>query len=296
VISFEGQVAVVTGAARGLGRAYALEFARRGAQVVVNDLGVNPFGTIPESTPADTVVAEIKAAGGDAVANYDSVATPEGGEAIIGSALDAFGRVDVVVHNAAILRDKTFANITPEDFEAVLDVHLRGGWYVTQPAFRSMKGQNYGRLIYITSAAGLFGNFGQSNYGAAKMGLVGIANTAAIEGARYGITANVVAPLAKTRLTTKVGDEAAPEHVAALVAYLASRDCDLTHEVFAAGCGWYARAFVGLTEGWKATEGMATAEDVAAAIDKIRNEAGYSVPLDATAAAGAILSVLTGAS
>lgn len=291
MVSFEGQVAVVTGAGRGLGRSYALELARRGARVVVNDLGVAPDGSAPESAPADEVVAEIVAAGGSAVSSFDSVATPEGGQAIIDTAISTFGRVDAVIHNAAVLRDKTFANMDVTDFEAVLDVHLRGAFFVTQPAFRAMKEQNYGRIVFITSAAGLFGNFGQSNYGAAKMGVVGMSSTVAVEGAKYGITSNVVGPLAKTRLTGRsLGDGLEPDHVASLVAYLASAECTTTHEIFAAGAGWYGRVFVGMAPGWRHEgAGIASAEDIAANFQSIREEAGYTVPLDATVAAAPIL-------
>src|SRR5688572_27426484 len=185
--AFDGRVAIVTGAGRGLGRAYALELARQGASVVVNDIG-----------GAGAVVDEIVAAGGRAVASGDSVSTPEGGQAIVDRALDAFGAVDAVLNNAGIVRDRSFAKLERPDLEAVLDVHLRGAFHVSQPAFRAMKERGYGRLLFITSGSGLFGNFGQANYAAAKMGLVGLTRTVAIEGARYGIAANAIAPLANT--------------------------------------------------------------------------------------------------
>ena len=193
-VSFENRVAVITGAGGGLGKTYALELAKRGAKVVVNDLGGGADGT-GSSPMADAVVEEIKAAGGEAVANYDSVATPEGGEAIIKTALDSFGRIDVVVNNAGILRDKSFTKLPPEDLAIVLDVHLKGAFFVSQPAFRAMKEQKYGRFVFTASAAGIFGNFGQANYGAAKMGLVGLSNVLALEGKKSNIKSNVIAPI-----------------------------------------------------------------------------------------------------
>ena len=200
-ISFRDRVAVVTGAGGGLGRTYALELAKRGASVVVNDLGGAADGTGAASSAADNVVKEITEAGGVAVANYDSVATPEGGAAIIQTALDNFSKVDVVINNAGILRDKSFSKLSPEELEIVIDVHLKGAFFVSQPAFRVMKEQGYGRFLFTASAAGVFGNFGQSNYGAAKMGLVGLMNVLAVEGAKNNIKANTIMPIANTRLT-----------------------------------------------------------------------------------------------
>ncbi|AKK30120.1 SDR family NAD(P)-dependent oxidoreductase [Mycobacterium sp. EPa45] len=284
-MSFADQVALVTGAGRGLGRTYALELARRGAKVVVNDVGAAPDGQGVESTPAQDVVAEITAAGGTAVPSSESIATPEGGAAVVNAALEAFGRLDVVISNAGILRDKTFAKMTAAEFDAVLDVHLRGAFFVSQPAFQAMKDNGYGRFVFTTSAAGLFGNFGQANYGAAKMGLVGLSSGIAIEGARYGIQSNVIAPLARTRLTDgllgEVGAALDPTLVTPMVVYLASRECTATHEIYAAGAGWYGRSFVGLTAGWLAGPDGASVEDVAEHIDSIRDEDGYLVPLEA---------------
>jgi len=296
-ITFDGQVAVITGAGGGLGRTYALELARRGAKVVVNDLGGNPDGTGAASSPAEQTVAEITAAGGEAVASFDSVATPEGGQAIVDAAVTTFGRVDILVNNAGILRDKSFVKMSATEIDAVLDVHLRGAFFVSQPAFRQMKTQGYGRLLFTTSAAGLFGNFGQTNYSAAKMGLVGLSATLALEGANAGITSNVIAPLARTRLTDDLlgpmGDKLGPELVTPMAVYLVSKECTVTHEVFAAGAGWFGRAFVGLTAGsFPAAIGSATAEDIRGHIGEIRAEEGFMVPTDATNAMGPIMKVL----
>ncbi len=282
-IRYDGRVAIVTGAGGGLGRTYALALASRGASVVVNDLGGASDGTGGGSTMADSVVKEISEAGGKAVANFDSVATPEGGEAIVKTAIDNFGKVDIVINNAGILRDKTFAKLTPQDLEIVLDVHLKGAFFVTQPAFRSMKENNYGRIVFAASGAGVFGNFGQSNYGAAKMGLVGLSNVLAIEGAKYNIKCNVITPIAKTRLTESLlgplAGALAPEFVTPLVAYLVSENCELTHEIFDVGGGRYARVFVGLGRGWTAPKGGApSVEDIRDNLSEIRSTEGYAIP------------------
>jgi len=282
-IRFDGRVAIVTGAGGGLGRTYALDLARRGAQVVVNDLGGAADGTGSGSRMADAVVKEIQEAGGSAVASYDSVSTPEGGAAIVNTAVDAFGRVDVVINNAGILRDKTFAKLEPENLELVLDVHLKGAFFVSQPAFRLMRDQGYGRFLFTASNAGIFGNFGQTNYGAAKMGLVGLSNVLALEGAKYGIHSNVLAPIARTRLTESLLGPAAatlePECVTPLSVYLVSEGCKLSHEIFSAGGGRFARIFVGLAPGWtKAAGAVVDAEEVRDHIDQIRDPEGYIVP------------------
>ena len=285
-VRFDDRVAIVTGAGGGLGRTYALDLAARGARVVVNDLGGGADGTGSGSAMADAVVDEIGKAGGQAVASYGSVSDPDSAESIVQKALDSFGRVDIVINNAGILRDKTFAKLTPEELEIVLDVHLKGAFYVSQPAFRAMKEQGYGRFVFTTSAAGVFGNFGQTNYGAAKMGLVGLSNVLAIEGQKYEIRSNVVAPIARTRLTEQLlgplADALDPELVTPLVVYLASEECTLTHELLSAGGGRYARAFVGLTPGWFAGKGARpTAEEIRDQIGVIRDEQGYTVPLSA---------------
>ncbi len=248
-IRFDGRVAIVTGAGGGLGRAYALELARRGAQVVVNDLGGAQDGTGQSTTSADAVVQEITDAGGSAVASYDSVATVKGGENIVKTALDTFGRLDILINNAGILRDKSFAKMTPEMWNGVLEVHLQGAFNVTRPAFKAMREGSYGRIVMTASAAGLFGNFGQANYGAAKMGLVGFMNTLKLEGAKYNIKVNTVAPLAATRLTEDVLpadfiDKLKPEFVTPLVLYLCSEQCPDSGLVLNAGMGFYSRAAV----------------------------------------------------
>ncbi len=282
-IRYDGRVAIITGAGGGLGKTYALMLGKRGAKIVVNDLGGKPDGTGASTSMADTTVQEIKAAGGEAVANYDSVSTPDGGKKITQCALDSFGRVDIVINNAGVLRDKTFLKLTPEELEIVLDVHLKGAFYVSQPAFASMKENNYGRIVMTASAAGIFGNFGQTNYGAAKMGLVGLAHVLAIEGAKNNIKCNVIAPIAKTRMTEQLlgplADQVLPEHVTPLVAYLVSEKCELTHEVFSVGGGRFARIFVGLAPGWYAGKGKtASPEDIRDHIDQIRNPEGYIIP------------------
>ena len=282
-VTFDGRVAIVTGAGGGLGRSHALTLAERGARVVVNDLGGNTDGTGAGSSMADLVVKEIIEAGGEAVANYDSVSTPEGGEAIVQSALDAFGSVDIVINNAGILRDKSFAKIEPADFDILIDVHLRGAFHVSQPAFKVMKTNGFGRFIHTTSAAGLFGNFGQGNYAAAKTGLIGLSNVLAIEGAKANITSNVIAPIAKSRLTEDLlgpmADALQPELVTPLVAYLVSPTCDITHEIFSVGGGRIARVFLGLTPGWFAGKGNTfTPEDVAANIEQIRDASEFVIP------------------
>ncbi len=281
-IRFENRVCVITGAGGGLGKTYAVELARRGAKVVVNDLGGGVDGS-GGSPLADQTVQEIIAAGGEAVANYDSVSTPEGGERVIAAALDKWGRVDVVINNAGILRDKSFAKLTPDDLGAVIDVHLKGAFFVSQPAFKAMKEQGYGRFVFTSSAAGLFGNFGQTNYGAAKMGLVGLSNVIAVEGAKAGIKSNVIAPIAKTRMTEGLLGPLAsfllPEQVTPLTVFLASEACELTHEVISVGGGRFARVFVGLAQGWSAGKGkVPSVEDVRDHLEQIMNPEGFVIP------------------
>ncbi|MEX0864851.1 MAG: SDR family oxidoreductase [Acidimicrobiia bacterium] len=286
-ITFDGRVAIVTGAGGGLGRTYALELGRRGARVVVNDLGGAVDGTGASSSAADQVVTEIKEGGGEAVASYDSVSTEEGGAEVVQTAVDSFGTVDILVSNAGILRDRSFANMTMAEVGAVLDVHLKGGFHVSMPAFRIMKEKSYGRLVFATSGSGLFGNFGQANYAAAKMGLVGLSNVIAIEGAKYNVKSNAIAPIAHTRMTEDLlgplVEMVSPELVTPLVVYLCSEDNPHTHQIFTVGGGRYGRVFVGTNNGWFAGGGEApSVEEVAGHIDEIRDISDYVVPGSST--------------
>lgn len=288
MVDFKDRVAVVTGAGGGLGREHALLLANLGAAVVVNDLGGSVDGTGAASGAADGVVAEIVDAGGAAIAEYSSVASPEGGAAIVQKALDEFGRVDVVINNAGILRDKSFTNIEDEQITAVLDVHLRGGFWVTRAAWPHMREQSYGRVVMTSSASGAMGNFGQSNYGAAKLGLVGLMNVLKLEGAKYNIKVNAVAPIAVTRMTEELlgsfgitAEQFGPEAVSPAVAYLASEACELTGELWSVGGGSVSRIFLGLTDGFfkhPITEGRLSVDDVVANLEAIRDTEDYLIP------------------
>ncbi len=281
-IRFDGRVAVITGAGAGLGRVYALELAKRGAKVVVNDLGSARDGSgVGAAAPADTVVKEIKAMGGEAVPNYDNVAITEGGENIIKTAISAFGKVDILINNAGILRDKSFVKSDRENWQIVIDVHLTGAFNVTRPAFINMKDNGYGRIVMTTSAAGLYGNFGQTNYSAAKMGLVGFMNTLKLEGAKYNIKVNTIAPVAASRLTEDVMppdmlQKLKPEFVAPLVLNLCSENCNDSGYIFNCALGYYNRA--AMVTGAGAVVGNGTdipsPEDVAAQWKKITSLEG----------------------
>ncbi|BBY55706.1 SDR family NAD(P)-dependent oxidoreductase [Mycobacterium koreense] len=269
----QDRVVVVTGAGGGLGRDYALTLAREGASVVVNDLGGARDGTGAGHNMADEVVEEIKSAGGRAVANYDSVATEEGAAAIIATAIDEFGKVDGVVSNAGILRDGTFHKMTFENWDAVLKVHLYGGYNVVRAAWPHFREQSFGRVVVATSTSGLFGNFGQANYGAAKLGLVGMINTLAQEGAKYNIKTNAIAPIAATRMTQdilppEVFAKLTPEFVAPVVAYLCTEEVDDTAAVFIVGGGKVQRVALFGNEGTTFND-PPSVDDIAAAWEQI---------------------------
>ncbi|WP_211262289.1 SDR family NAD(P)-dependent oxidoreductase [Nitriliruptor alkaliphilus] len=284
-IDLAGRVAVVTGAGGGLGRSHALALAARGADVVVNDLGVARDGSEAGQRAADAVVVEIEAAGGRAVANRDSVADPVGARAIVAAAVERFGRLDIVVNNAGILRDATLHKLAVDDLDAVLAVHLRGTVLVSRAALPVMREQGYGRFVHTASAAGLFGNFGQSNYGAAKAGIAGFSRTLALEGAKHGITSNAIAPMAQTRMTEELLGPLAgrldPELVSPLVVFLCSDTCELTGETFTAGGGRYARVVTGFGAGWLA-EGKVTPDDIADHLADIREIDDLVVPASTT--------------
>lgn len=279
-LGYDGKVAIITGAGGGLGRQHALMMAKRGALIVVNDLGGSIDGVGSNDSAAQIVVDEIKAIGGEAVADHNTVATPEGGQAIVQTAIDTYGRVDIVINNAGILRDKAFHNMTPDLLNPVLDVHLKGAFYVTQPAFVHMREQGYGRIISTSSAAGVFGNFGQTNYGAAKMGLVGFTRVLGVEGARFNIKANAIAPLAMTRMTEDIlgalKDKLAPELVSPLVAYLAHEECPVSGQLFSVGGGRVAHVFLGETNGYYSP--TLTPEDVQNNWETITARDNFSVP------------------
>ena len=300
-IDFSGRVALVTGAGAGLGRDYALALAARGAAVVVNDLGGASDGSGASTRAADLVVEEITKAGGQALANYDSVATAEGGTAMVKAALTAFGRLDIVINNAGILRDKTLAKLEPADWQAVLAVHLDGAYHVTRAAWEPMRSQGYGRMVFTTSAAGLHGNFGQSNYSAAKLGLVGLMNTLKLEGAKYDIKVNTVAPIAGTRLTEgilppEMFQRLRPQFITPLVLYLCAEQCPVTGSVYNAGGGYFNRAALAVGPGVNlaAGEEPPSPEQVAAQMERIKSLAGCAEYDDATAALSPMMAALEG--
>ena len=274
-LRFDERVVIITGAGGGLGRSHALELARRGARILVNDPGSAVDGSGSSTFAADRVVEEITALGGIAAPNRDSVATSDGGQAIVQAALDAFGRVDVLINNAGILRDKAFHHMDAAMIDSVIDVHLKGALFVSQPAFRAMRAQGYGRIVNTSSASGLFGNFGQANYGAAKAGLAGLTRVLAIEGAGHGIRVNAIAPVAATRMTQDIlGDDlvarVAPESVSPMVAFLAHEDCPVNGHVYSVAGGRIARIVVAETHGVVLTENTPEAiRDLLPLIDEL---------------------------
>ncbi len=291
MIDFAGQVVIVTGAGRGLGRLYAIDIARRGGSVVVNDLGSTMHGEGSDSSVADQVVEEIERAGGKAVASYDSVATPESAAAIVRTAVDRFGRLDAVVSNAGIFHTVDFEALSPADWRRMINVHLDGSFYLSQAAFRVMKSQACGRFVFITSSAGLFGQPQAAHYAAAKAGIVGLSNVIAVEGSAYGILANNVLPFGSSRMVTETvgGEQIAagfpflraiePDLVVPIVVFLASRACQFTHHSYSTGAGRYARVFIGLGSGWLAEAGSApSADDIVAHLDQLSATEPFSVP------------------
>ncbi len=281
-IRFDNHVAIVTGAGGGLGRRYALDLAARGAKVVVNDLGGTRDGTGSSLTAAQAVVEEIRAAGGEAMANGASVTDADAIFAMVADVKAKWGRIDILINNAGILRDKSFAKMTLDDFRQVIDVHLMGSVICTKAVWDLMREQLYGRILMTTSSTGLYGNFGQANYGAAKMGLVGLMKTLALEGAKYNVRVNTIAPLAATRMTedlmppellAKMG----PETVAPAAVYLVSGDAP-TNVVLNAGGGGFEAAHVTLTPGVHVGADAMTAETVAARIAQICDRTGEIVP------------------
>jgi len=259
-VRFDGKVAVVTGAGGGLGRTHALLLASKGANVVINDLGGAADGSGSGTTMAEKVVDEIKAAGGEAVPNYDSVATMEGGANIIKTAMDNYGRVDIVINNAGILRDVSFLKMTEESWDIIFAVHVKGSFCVSKAAWPIMREQQFGRIIMTSSAAGIYGNFGQANYSAAKMALIGLGQTLAQEGKKYNIRTNTIAPIADSRLTATVLPEdirakLKPEFVSPLVAYLCSEQCEESGSLFEVGAGRYFHLK------WYRSEGLALSSD-----------------------------------
>ena len=283
-IDFTGRVAIVTGAGGGIGRNHAIELAKRGAKVIVNDMGGARDGVGSDSAAAKKVVDEIKAGGGEAVPNFDNVATVEGGESIVKTAIDSYGKVDILVNNAGILRDKTFNKMDPENWDAVINVHLRGAYCVTKPAFLNMRENGYGRIVMTSSVAGVLGNFGQSNYGAAKMGLIGLTHVLKQEGEKHGIKINVLVPNAATRMTEDVLPPEIfkmfkVELVSPPVLYMCSEECTDSGTIIHNVANYYSRFAIvmgpGMTLG--SAESAPTPDDIADNWEKITslNNAQY---------------------
>jgi len=298
-LRFDEQVAVITGAGGGLGKQYALLLAARGARIVVNDTGGSVTGDGSSTDAAGVVTEEIRQQGGQAVADSHSVTTPEGGMAIVDTAVGTWGRVDIVINNAGIVRDAPFEDMTPERFEPLVDVHLKGAFHVTRPAWKAMREQRYGRIVNTCSAAGILGAEGMSNYGAAKTGLIGFTRVLAAEGAAHDIKVNAIAPIAFTRMLAHSVDTAEqrddpsaqavledllgqylqkldPALVAPVVAFLGHRECPVSGEIYTVGAGHVARFFIGRTHGFYSP--ALSIEDVRDHLEEIRDEAGYTVP------------------
>lgn len=297
MISFEDRVAIVTGAGGGLGRAYALELAGRGAKVVVNDLGAARDGS-GTSDAAERVVEEIAAAGGTAIANGSSVTDFEQVEAMVARATELWGGVHILINNAGILRDKSFAKMSMDDFRLVVDVHLNGSANCTKAVWETMRSQNYGRILMTSSSTGLYGNFGQANYGAAKLGLLGLAKTLSLEGAKYGVRVNTIAPTAATRMTEDIFPPEmlaafAPENVVPAALFLVSEDAP-TGAIVGAGAGVVQAAYVTLTPGVALPEGERTVEAVAERWDRIADRTIEIVPQSGAEQAMLILKTLQG--
>ena len=273
-IRFDDRVAIVTGAGQGLGQSHAVALAGRGARVVVNDLGGGVDGSGADRQPAEAVVEQIRSAGGEAITSFENVADPEGAQRIVQAALDTWGRLDILINNAGILRDRLFLKMAMEDFEAVLRVHLLGTAYVTQAAFPVLRRNKYGRIVMTTSAAGLYGNLGQANYAAAKLGIVGLMNALKLEGIRRNVLVNAVSPVADTRMGSDVFPDhfkrlIRPERVSEVVIYLASEACSVSGEILTAGAGFVGRARIVETAGVVFPEGKVTAEGIAERFDEI---------------------------
>lgn len=302
-IRFDGRVAIITGAGNGLGKDYALELARRGAKVVVNDLGGSGSGQGASHNAADLVVEEIRDAGGEAVANYDSVSSRAGGEAIVQTAVNAFGKVDICINNAGFLRNGRFEDLSDAQIDSIIDVHLKGAFYVAQPAYRVMRKNGYGRFLFTGSASAMFGHAWQANYAAAKGGLMGLSHVVAIEGSAYGISSNLLLPTAQSRLAQEMdagfmeipafaqavqsadyaasADRVEVPFNTPLAVYLVSEQCTSTHGIFSANSGRFAKVRICAADGWVAPMGSTppSVDDVAAHFGQICDPAVYHEPL-----------------